>query len=322
MATGYADLGIPTISGLKTLNLDELNTTNLNSDFIDGNLIYYNKIEGNEIIVDTKLTLTNTGVISVGSSTISDIELTYLDGVSSNIQTQINNINTNNSGLTATVNQHTAQITALESSDTTQNTTLATHTSQITAIETVNATQTTDINNLNFAVVGQSAVITSLGTDVSALQTKTQNITATATETTMTKPLYINSNGQSNISSIEMYDSFSGNRTGFYPNITAASFNNIVQSGDQAIVARGTVNTEVLNLTTHSTVSSGLRISPSNVVMGYGGLSINPTNRVTCNIGAVNIYGTLNLDCGNAKITTAGNMTVGIINSNASGESI
>jgi hypothetical protein len=186
-----------TINGLNSLSLDTLTTTNLNSDFIDGDLIYYNKIEGNEIIVDTKLTLTNTGVISVGSSTISDIELTYLDGVNSNIQTQINNINTNNSGLSATVNQHTAQISALEASDSTQNTTLTTHTSQISAIQSVNATQTTDINNLNFAVAGQSAVISSLGTDVSNLQTKTQNITADSNATTMTKPLIINYSGES-----------------------------------------------------------------------------------------------------------------------------
>ena len=92
-----------TINGLSDLSVDTLTTTNLNSDTIDGNIIYYNRIEGNEIIVDTRLTLTNTGVISVGSALISDVELTYLDGVSSNIQTQINNINTNNSGLLTTV---------------------------------------------------------------------------------------------------------------------------------------------------------------------------------------------------------------------------
>ena len=80
-----------TINGLTDLSLDTLTTTVLNSETIDGNIIYYNRIEGNEIIVDTKLTLTNTGVIAVGDKTISDVELTYLDGVSSNIQTQIKN---------------------------------------------------------------------------------------------------------------------------------------------------------------------------------------------------------------------------------------
>jgi len=275
--------------------------------------------------------------------TISDIELTYLDGVSSNIQTQINNINTNNSALTTTVathttqiaaleasdtsqnttlSTHTSQISALQTSDTSQNTTLATHTSQISAIQTVNATQTSDINSLNFAVTGLSSTVTSLGTDVSNLNTKTQNITANTTSTSMSKPLYINSNGQSNTASLELVDSFSSNATSFYPNIIAGSFNHIINSGDQAIVARGTIDTETLNLTTHSSVSSGVRISPSSVVMGVGGTTSTPTNRMTCDTGAVNIHGTLNLDCGNAKITTAGNMTVGIINSNASGENI
>jgi hypothetical protein len=157
---------------------------------------------------------------------------------------------------------------------------------------------------------------------VSILNTKTQNITANSTSTSMSKPLYINSNGQSNTSSLELVDSFSSNKTSFYPNIIAGSFNPIISSGDQAIVARGTIDTETLNLTTHSSVSSGVRIAPSSVVMGVGGTTSTPTNRITCDTGAVNINGTLNLDCGNAKITTAGNMTVGVINSNASGENI
>ena len=45
-----------TINGLTDLTLDTLTATTLNSDTIDGNIIYYNRIEGNEIIVDTKLT--------------------------------------------------------------------------------------------------------------------------------------------------------------------------------------------------------------------------------------------------------------------------
>ena len=80
-----------TINGLNSLSLDTQTTTILNSDTIDGNIIYYNnRIEGNEIIVDTKLSLTNTGVIAVGDKFISDNELTYLDGVSSNIYTNTN----------------------------------------------------------------------------------------------------------------------------------------------------------------------------------------------------------------------------------------
>jgi len=160
---GINDLGFPTINGLKSLNLDELETTVLNANTIDGNIIYYNRIEGNEIIVDTKLTLTNTGVIAVGDKFISDIELTYLDGVSSNIQTQINNINTDNSNLETTVNNHTTQITALQTSDTAQNT-------AITNLQTTNTSQNTAITDL---------------------QTKTQNMLASGSATTMSKPLYL-----------------------------------------------------------------------------------------------------------------------------------
>jgi hypothetical protein len=49
-------LNYPTITGLKSLELDDLNVLNLNADIMDGNIIYYNKIEGTEIIVDTRLT--------------------------------------------------------------------------------------------------------------------------------------------------------------------------------------------------------------------------------------------------------------------------
>ena len=137
---GINDLGFPTINGLKSLNLDQLETTILNANTIDGNIIYYNRIEGNEIIVDTKLTLTNTGVIAVGDKFISDIELTYLDGVSSNIQTQINDINTNNPQLILTVNSHASQIAALQKSDTVQN-------NAIIGIQSVNTAQNTAITD-------------------------------------------------------------------------------------------------------------------------------------------------------------------------------
>ena len=81
MNIGLSSLNNPSISGLKSLNLDELSVNT-----IDGDLFYIDRVEAIESIVDTKLTLTPTGIISVGSSTISDIELTYLDGVTSNIQ--------------------------------------------------------------------------------------------------------------------------------------------------------------------------------------------------------------------------------------------
>ena len=114
---GISDLGFPTINGLKSLNLDTLETTILNANTINGNIIYYNRIEGNKIIVDTKLTLTSTGVISVGDKFISDIELTYLDGVNDYIQKQIDNIAGQELQFQAQIDNHTNQIEDLQNTD-------------------------------------------------------------------------------------------------------------------------------------------------------------------------------------------------------------
>ena len=94
-------LNYPTVTGLKSLDLDELTATNFVAATIDGDIIYYNRIEGNEILVDTRLSLTSTGVIAVGDKLISDVELTYLDCLYDNVQYQLdvltNNVNNNNS---------------------------------------------------------------------------------------------------------------------------------------------------------------------------------------------------------------------------------
>jgi hypothetical protein len=194
---GINDLGFPTINGLKSLNLDELDTTILNANTIDGNIIYYNRIEGNEIIVDTKLTLTNTGVIAVGDKFISDIELTYLDGVSSNIQKQIDNIAGQDLQLQAQIDNHTNQINDLQISDTEQNTLLEnleasvnTYDFRIETLEINDVTQTNQITALQTSDTSQNTAITTL-------QSKTQNITsATTISTNMNKPLVISWNGE------------------------------------------------------------------------------------------------------------------------------
>ena len=137
-----------TINGLTDLSLDTLTTTVLNSETIDGNIIYYNRIEGNEIIVDTKLTLTNTGVISVDDKTISDIELIYLDGVSSNIQQQINNIASQESNVQSQIDTHTSQITSLQATD-------VTHSNQIGLLQD----ETADLYNSEAMFIAQIGVL-------------------------------------------------------------------------------------------------------------------------------------------------------------------
>ena len=223
---------------MKSLELDELSTVNFSADVIDGDIIYYNRIEGNEIIVDTRLTLTNTGVVAVGNVLISDIELTYLNGVTSNIQTQLNDLSSNNTSLipriTALETSDTSQnllinklqisdtsqniqisslnyavsgqinsITNLQTSDTAQNTLLSTHTSQISAIQTVNTTQNTLLST-------HTSQITALQTADISLNSKTQNIVSADTSGTyINKKVSIIGTGQC-LDTLGIYTSVTG----------------------------------------------------------------------------------------------------------------
>ncbi|MGA1047223.1 MAG: hypothetical protein ACO3UU_04380, partial [Minisyncoccia bacterium] len=86
-----------TINGLNSLDLDTLQVTDINTTNIDGNYFSINTIEANDIQVDNELELTLNGFITVGKNTpeeitITDTQVGYLDGVTSNIQSQIDNI--------------------------------------------------------------------------------------------------------------------------------------------------------------------------------------------------------------------------------------
>ena len=218
-STGINTLTTGTINGLNSLALDELTTNTFTSDTIDGNLIYYNKIEGNEIIVDTKLTLTSTGVISVGDKIISDIELTYLDGVSSNIQTQINAIAGAESNLQGQIDTHTTQITAIQGVNTSQSSAItalqlndtqqdidisglesndALQDAAIVSIQNINASQSSAITAIQGVNTSQSISITTLqgvnatqNTAIATLETKTQFQTVSSTATIFSKQINI-----------------------------------------------------------------------------------------------------------------------------------
>ena len=96
MNNGLETIVSPTINGLKSLNLDTLDVDTLQSNNIDGDFFSIKTIEANDVQVDNELELTNNGFITIGKNTdseitITDIQVGYLDGISSNIQSQINN---------------------------------------------------------------------------------------------------------------------------------------------------------------------------------------------------------------------------------------
>jgi len=95
-STGINTLTSGTINGLTSLDLTDLTTDVLNADNIDGNFFSIETIEANNVQVDNELELTNNGFITIGKGTpqeitITDTQVGYLDGITSNIQTQINN---------------------------------------------------------------------------------------------------------------------------------------------------------------------------------------------------------------------------------------
>ena len=103
-SSGTNQLTQPTINGLSNLELTDLKTDTLTSNNIDGDFFSILKIEADDVQVNNELELTNSGFITIGKNTgseitITDTEVGYLDGVTSNIQTQINNTSTDTSQL-------------------------------------------------------------------------------------------------------------------------------------------------------------------------------------------------------------------------------
>ncbi len=86
---GLNTIETPTINGLRSLTLDQLDTSILSADSI-----YLSNIETSDIIVDNDIILLANANIIANGATITDVELSYLDGATSNIQSQLEILNT------------------------------------------------------------------------------------------------------------------------------------------------------------------------------------------------------------------------------------
>ena len=80
---GINSLDNPTINGLRSLALDQLDTGHINTESL-----YLENIETNDIVIDDALILQSGASILANSKTISDIELSYLDNTSENIESR------------------------------------------------------------------------------------------------------------------------------------------------------------------------------------------------------------------------------------------
>ena len=99
---GINSLDNPTINGLRSLALDELNSSHINTESL-----YLANIETNDVTIDDALILENGAVIFTNGQTITDTELSYLDGTSSNIESRFITDESN-------ISQYATDILALE----------------------------------------------------------------------------------------------------------------------------------------------------------------------------------------------------------------
>lgn len=136
MFNGYNSLSTPSINGLQSIKADDITTVTLTSDNIT-----LSNLEVNDILIDTDLTMQSGANIVANEASISDVELSYLDGVSSNIQNQIDTNTSNITNNTSNISTNTSNITTNASDiddleqktdDLEQKTTDMTYTSDIT----------------------------------------------------------------------------------------------------------------------------------------------------------------------------------------------
>lgn len=106
--------------------------------------------------------------------------------------------------------------------------------------------------------------------------------------------------------SFTIKDTISLNRTLFLPNSGNNDYNSLSNLGDQLIVAAGGINVEVLTLTVHSITTSGLRISPNDILLGAGGTADIPTTNISVSGSA-----------GTMTVTTPNGCTFGAITAGA-----
>lgn len=109
------------------------------------------------------------------------------------------------------------------------------------------------------------------------------NITQTGgTQNNLNKTTITTSNGSSATPALDVVDSVSGNNMYFLPNVGNGSFNPASNAGNQTILATGTKNTEVLELTTWSDTNSAVKITNNSVSIGAGSTTNTPTTSVVC----------------------------------------
>ena len=172
-----------TINGLNSLDLDTLQVTDINTTNIDGNYFSINTIEANDIQVDNELELTLNGFITIGKNTaeqviITDTQIGYLDGVTSNIQNQINNITIDTTDIETRLIIAEGEIDTLQTDVVALETNVTTLQNDVTALDTRLTTAEGEIDTLQTNVTSIDTRLTTAEGEIDTLQNKTQKLDA------------------------------------------------------------------------------------------------------------------------------------------------
>ncbi len=220
-STGINTLTSGTINGLTSLDLTDLTTDTLNADNIDGEFFSIDTIEATDVQVDNELELTNNGFITIGKGsgseiTITDTQVGFLDGITSNIQTQINNAITDTTQLQTDLTAVELEVDVLndktiyQSSNTTEQKTIFSNKLILSSLSNLDVGTNIQANTTNIGILTTSvsnlstqqstntiniqnnalSIGTISGGPTNSLFDRVQNITATSTSSTIEGNFY------------------------------------------------------------------------------------------------------------------------------------
>ena len=247
--------------------------------------------------------VTFSGNLLVASAIISPTELSYLDNVTSNIQTQLNS-KFNSSGGTISGNVTFNGTTTFNSSATFNNGISlpdATMTQQLSGAIIQFSLLSSGSNN-NFKPSDFFGNITMTGT--TSTTNKFTQSTAVAGDVTGNNNLLkytqirYNSNTSSGTSSpcLTLLDTYNSNSIFFLPNTSGGAYNGIVTVNGRSIIAAGTIDNNNISLTNWGTVTNGVKCTATNsttanVLIQSGSNSITVSNTTGIALSGVSSIG-------------------------------
>jgi len=140
------------------------------------------------------------------------------------------------------------------------------------------------------------------------------------TQNNLNKTSFKTANGSSATQTIDITDTSANKSILLLPNAGAGSYNPATNAGNEVIMAKGATNgTETLELTTWSSTNSSIKVAPTSVSIGAGGVNNTPSSSVVCNGTSVVVAPSITYPDGkvqNSAFTGAGALTGSYTNTN------